>query len=151
MDELRRLQEEFQRAQLDDADDNDTATKPADALLPPTAASAPSSGAITTAGAAAGAAAAAAATSAGAPVAPVGAELARGAAGRRRLGERHVVDLVAKLRERGLLDGLLSSADGRVFITADRLVRDLRDELLARGGKSRCGDGCCPDCTGALL
>lgn len=50
------------------------------------------------------------------------------------LSERNVVELVTKLRQRGLLgDDLLHSLNGKEYITEERLRREMASEVARRG------------------
>ena len=52
-----------------------------------------------------------------------------------RLTERNCVELVAMLVKQGLLD-VMYTRDGKEYVTSGQLEREIRDELLAHGGKA---------------
>ncbi|XP_039288056.1 E3 UFM1-protein ligase 1 homolog [Nilaparvata lugens] len=51
-----------------------------------------------------------------------------------RLTERNCIEVVAKLLELKLLDVLFTN-DGKEYITPNHLIKEIRDELLVRGGR----------------
>lgn len=52
-----------------------------------------------------------------------------------RLSERNCVELVTKLVEKGLIE-VIHTCDGREYLTAKQLEREIRDELIVQGGTS---------------